>query len=143
MTLRLAGEGACETCNGLGSLWEFDPDKIIVDSSRPALDGAFSPTLMTTPIERGLDRAAKSAGISLSKPFDDLPAASQEYLLYGEGKNSGGRSAGSKKFRGLIGLIEDWYEDEDYDGDYDWAARFKSDKMADQRSSPKVLTTAR
>jgi excinuclease ABC subunit A len=134
--------GACETCNGLGSLWEFDPDKIILDSSRPALDGAFAPALMTNPIERGLERAAKTAGIALKKPFDDLPEASQNFLLFGEGRNGPGKngtarngtgkngsrraaSSGSK-FRGLIGLIEDWYEDEDYDGDYDWAARFKS-----------------
>jgi excinuclease ABC subunit A len=117
--------GACETCNGLGSLWEFDPDKIIIDSSRPALDGAFAPTLMTHPIERGLDRAAKNAGIALHKPFDDLPAASQEFLLYGAGTSSS-RQSQSKKFRGLIGLIEDWHENEDYDGDYDWSARFKS-----------------
>ena len=120
--------GACQTCNGLGSLWEFDPDKIIVDSSRPALDGAFASTLMTHPIEHGLERAAKNAGIPLSKPFDELPAASQEFLLFGEGKNGAGRSASnrSKSFRGLIGLIEEWYEDQDYDGDYDWATRFKS-----------------
>ena len=53
----------------------------------PPLDGAFAPTLMTHPIERGLERAAKTAGIALSKPFDDLPEASQEFLLFGEGKN--------------------------------------------------------
>ncbi len=121
--------GACPTCNGLGSLWEFDPDKIIVDSSRPALDGAFAQTLMTHPIERGLERAAKSAGIAISKPFDDLPAASQEFLLYGTGRGSAAKDApkdSAKKFRGVIGLIEEWFEDEDYDGDYDWAARYKS-----------------
>ena len=119
--------GACQTCNGLGSLWEFDPNKIIVDSSRPALDGAFAQTLMTNPIERGLERAAKNAGIPLGKPFDSLPEASQEFLLFGNGKNGAGRAAANAKtFRGLIGLIEEWYEGEDYEGDYDWAARFKS-----------------
>jgi excinuclease ABC subunit A len=120
--------GACATCNGLGSLWEFDPDKVIIDSSRPALDGAFSPALMNHAIEHGLERAAKNAGVSLTKPFDELTAPSQDFLLYGEAKNDARGSSGakSKKFRGLIGLIEDWYEGQDYDGDYDWAARFKS-----------------
>jgi excinuclease ABC subunit A len=120
--------GACPTCNGLGSLWEFDPDKVIIDSSRPALDGAFSPTLMNHAIEHGLERAAKSAGVSLTKPFDELTAPCQDFLLYGEAKNDARDASGakSKKFRGLIGLIEDWYEGEDYEGDYDWAARFKS-----------------
>ncbi len=35
--------GACETCNGLGSRWSFDPAKVIVDPSRPLLDGGLGP----------------------------------------------------------------------------------------------------
>src|SRR6185312_2782112 len=35
--------GACETCNGLGNRWTFDPVKIIVDPSRPLLDGGLGP----------------------------------------------------------------------------------------------------
>src|SRR5215813_6612687 len=35
--------GACETCNGLGNKWLFDPVKVIVDPSRPLLDGGLGP----------------------------------------------------------------------------------------------------
>ena len=35
--------GACETCNGLGSSWSFDPLKVIADPSRPLLDGGIGP----------------------------------------------------------------------------------------------------
>ena len=35
--------GACETCTGLGSRWSFDPAKVIVDPSRPLLDGGIGP----------------------------------------------------------------------------------------------------
>src|SRR6202050_5147319 len=35
--------GACETCHGLGSTWSFDPAKVIVDSSKPLLDGGLGP----------------------------------------------------------------------------------------------------
>src|SRR6202050_3841067 len=35
--------GACETCNGLGNRWSFDPVKVIVDPSRPLLDGGIGP----------------------------------------------------------------------------------------------------
>ena len=31
--------GACETCNGPRQRWSFDPEKLIVDPSRPLLDG--------------------------------------------------------------------------------------------------------
>ena len=33
--------GACETCTGLGSRWSWDPAKVIVDPSKPLLDGAL------------------------------------------------------------------------------------------------------
>src|SRR3977135_2297814 len=35
--------GACETCAGLGNRWTFDPVKVIVDPSRPLLDGGLGP----------------------------------------------------------------------------------------------------
>ena len=35
--------GACEACNGLGSAWTFDPQKVIVDESRPLFDGGLGP----------------------------------------------------------------------------------------------------
>ena len=35
--------GACETCTGLGSRWTFDPAKVIVDPSRPLLEGGLGP----------------------------------------------------------------------------------------------------
>src|SRR6202047_2730127 len=33
--------GACENCHGLGSTWSFDPAKLIVDASKPLLDGGL------------------------------------------------------------------------------------------------------
>ena len=35
--------GACEECHGLGSKWTFDPAKVIVDPSKPLLDGGLGP----------------------------------------------------------------------------------------------------
>src|ERR1700741_5381924 len=35
--------GACEECHGLGSTWSFDPVKVIVDPSKPLLDGGLGP----------------------------------------------------------------------------------------------------
>ena len=35
--------GACEECHGLGSTWNFDPAKVIVDASKPLLDGGLGP----------------------------------------------------------------------------------------------------
>ena len=33
--------GACPECNGLGSKYDFDPAKVIVDWSKPLLDGGL------------------------------------------------------------------------------------------------------
>ena len=35
--------GACPACNGLGSKYDFDPAKIIVDWSRPLFEGGLGP----------------------------------------------------------------------------------------------------
>ncbi len=35
--------GACEECSGLGSKWSFDPMKVIVDPSKPLLEGGLGP----------------------------------------------------------------------------------------------------
>src|SRR6202158_25803 len=35
--------GACETCSGLGNRWTFDPSKVIVDFSKPLLEGGLGP----------------------------------------------------------------------------------------------------
>src|SRR6201981_3755336 len=34
--------GACERCQGLGSLWMFDPDKVVVNCAKPLLAGALA-----------------------------------------------------------------------------------------------------
>ena len=35
--------GACPECNGLGSKYDFDPAKVIVDWSKPLFDGGLGP----------------------------------------------------------------------------------------------------
>ena len=35
--------GACPECHGLGSLYDFDPAKVITDWSKPLLDGGLGP----------------------------------------------------------------------------------------------------
>ena len=35
--------GACPACNGLGSKYDFDPSKVIVDWTRPLFEGGLGP----------------------------------------------------------------------------------------------------
>src|SRR5271154_6316912 len=55
--------GACETCNGLGSKWSFDPGKIIVDPSKPLLDGGLGPGASSSYMQQQLADAAANLRI--------------------------------------------------------------------------------
>src|SRR5947209_5115593 len=73
--------GACETCNGLGSKWSFDPAKVIVDASKPLLDGGLGPGASAAYMTHGLTEAAARLRINLNKPFEELPRRTQTLLL--------------------------------------------------------------
>ncbi len=90
--------GACQECNGLGSTWTFDPGKVIVDASKPLLDGALGPGAGSSNMHHRLREAAKRLRISLSTPFERLPAKAQTALLEG--------AAG---IRGILETLEDTF----------------------------------
>jgi excinuclease ABC subunit A len=73
--------GACETCHGLGSTWSFDSAKVIVDSSKPLLDGGLGPGATSSYMHQQLAEAAGELRIKIGKPFDALPKKSQAELM--------------------------------------------------------------
>jgi excinuclease ABC subunit A len=75
--------GACESCNGVGSTWAFDPVKVICDPSKPLLDGALGPGSSSSYMISGLNDAAEELKIDLSIPFEDLPKKTRTLLVYG------------------------------------------------------------
>jgi excinuclease ABC subunit A len=92
--------GACETCAGLGSRWAFDPAKVIVDFSKPLLDGGLGPGANSWVMQHALAEAARKHRIKLSIPFQDLTRKQQSILLAG---NGGG-------FPGILKVLQDTYE---------------------------------
>jgi excinuclease ABC subunit A len=92
--------GACETCSGLGSRWSFDPIKVIVDPSRPLLDGALGPGSASTWVTGRLAEFARKQKIDLDKPFEKLPAKVQSLLL-----------DGNATFPGILGVLQQSYDD--------------------------------
>ena len=73
--------GACEECAGIGSTWAFDPDKIIVDSSKPLLEGALGPGAGSSRVQARIHEAAKPLRAKLKNPWEKLPLATREALL--------------------------------------------------------------
>ncbi len=81
--------GACERCQGLGSLWMFDPDKIVVDCAKPLLSGALAPELDLAYSKWMVESLARKRQIKLGAPFRKLSPEDRDWLLEGEGGRGG------------------------------------------------------
>ncbi len=92
--------GACPECHGLGSRYDFDPAKIIVDWSKPLLDGGLGPGSASQNLNHGLQLVAQAYGIDLATPFEKFPDKIQNILLYGEPQR--GAKTG---FLGIVGHL--------------------------------------
>jgi excinuclease ABC subunit A len=106
--------GACETCNGIGSTWSFDPAKVIVDPSKPLLEGGLGPGSNSSFMAASLTEAAEIWGIDLSTPFEDLPKKARNLLLYGNAQCSG-----------ILKWLQETY-DRASDGYRDWLVEYMS-----------------
>ena len=114
--------GACKECNGLGSKYDFDPAKLVVDWSKPLLDGALGPGSGSTYLQRMLDIVATAFKIDLSTPFEKLPAKTQNLLLYGPEE----REAPRLGFRGVIGFLKQNMEESTSEGYREWLLGYMS-----------------
>jgi excinuclease ABC subunit A len=90
--------GACQDCQGLGAIYDFDPARVVPDDTRSLAEGAVVPWGVTDDASRaemlaGLERVF---GISPSTPFGKLPKKHRDIVLFGApGRRSaaGGRKA--------------------------------------------------
>jgi excinuclease ABC subunit A len=80
--------GACASCDGLGTILEFDPDLIVPDKSVSLENGAVDAwrkggKRMNIYYNRLVKRFCRNFGISKSIPFSKISAKIQKILLYG------------------------------------------------------------
>ena len=115
--------GACPACRGLGSQYTFDPAKVIVDWSRPLLQGGLGPGAGSGFLQRSLLRAAEHFGFDLKTPFERFPRKIQNLLLYG--KNPEGSRA-SPMFSGILPLLERWYGEASSESYREWYSQYMS-----------------
>ncbi|HEY6968860.1 MAG TPA: excinuclease ABC subunit UvrA [Candidatus Angelobacter sp.] len=114
--------GACPECNGLGSKYDFDPGKIIVDWSKPLLEGALGPGSGSTYLQRMVEIVAAAFKIDLSTPFEKLPAKTQNLLLYGPGEKEAPRTG----FRGVLGFLKQNLEESTSESYREWLLSYMS-----------------
>jgi excinuclease ABC subunit A len=115
--------GACPTCTGLGTLMGVDADKIIPDPERSIDAGAVAPWPEGSKSwrMRMVQTLGKAMGFALTTPWNRLPEAARQTILYGSGneemtfKLEGQKSSYKWKgsFEGVIPLLERRYKDTD------------------------------
>ncbi len=115
-------QGACQTCDGLGGLLEFDPDLIIPNPNLSLREGAIKPWAKRTSFQyfQMLDSISRSCGFDVNAPFKDLKSAQQKMLLYGTGSNGSrpsasraARGAACESFEGIIEILKKKYDETD------------------------------
>jgi excinuclease ABC subunit A len=83
--------GACPECQGLGTMIDFDPARIVPDESKSLADGAIAPWARGDRklVRDALHALSRDHGIDLNMPFARLPRKAREVLLFGSGKGAG------------------------------------------------------
>jgi excinuclease ABC subunit A len=113
--------GACPECHGLGSRYDFDPAKVIVDWSKPLLDGGLGPGSASQSLIHMLEITAAAHGIDLLTPFEKFPEKIQNLLLYGEA-GKGGKTG----FTGILGYLKRALEESTSETYRDWLLDYMS-----------------
>jgi excinuclease ABC subunit A len=112
--------GACETCDGLGTTFEVDPELVVPDPDASLNEGAIAPwrSAHTQYFTRMLQTVADIHEIDLDAPWSELTAKQQKVLLHGaKGKltvkyqNRYGRNRSySTEYEGVIPWIKRRHE---------------------------------
>lgn len=111
--------GACPSCNGLGYLYEFDPDLIVNDPTLSIMDGALENwTGKVVPgnpsyEHQALDALSKHFKFDLQKPYLELSQKVKDILFYGTGKEEiqfafKGKQSNYKTKRSFDGILKDF-----------------------------------
>jgi excinuclease ABC subunit A len=113
--------GACPECHGLGSRYDLDPAKVIIDWSKPILDGGLGPGSASQNLVRSIQLVVQAYGFDLATPFEKLPDKIQNLLLYGEPQR-GGKTG----FLGILGYLKQNLESSTSDTYRDYLLDFMS-----------------
>jgi excinuclease ABC subunit A len=133
--------GACPACNGLGSKYDFDPARVVVDWTKPLFDGGLGPGSSSAMLKRTLELAAYAHGFSLDTPFEKYPQRIRNLLLYGyppsnERSSAGSTGAGAAakkksaekgfRFSGILKFLDRNLQESNSDSYREWMTQYMS-----------------
>ncbi len=114
--------GACPACSGLGSIYDFDPAKVVADWTKPLLDGGLGPGSASQYLLKLVQLAATRYRIDLSQPFEQLPRKQQDLLLYGPDKSEGPRTG----FHGILAWLRESLKESRSESYREWMLGYMS-----------------
>ncbi len=105
--------GACKSCDGLGTILEFDPELIVPEKSVSLENGAIEAwrkggKRMNIYYNRLIKKFCKNFGIDKSTPFSKIPAKIREILIHGTKKKDENKYGIS--FEGVIPNLQRRWE---------------------------------
>jgi excinuclease ABC subunit A len=112
--------GACPRCTGLGSQMEIDPELVVPDPSLSIGEGAIAPWAVSASdyYDQLAQAIAERYGVDLETPWEELPAESREFFLYGTNGDRvqvsyrnrfGRRRSYATQFEGIVRNLERRY----------------------------------
>ncbi|MGB9404708.1 MAG: hypothetical protein WCA98_14320, partial [Candidatus Acidiferrales bacterium] len=116
--------GACAECHGLGSKYDFDPGKVIVDWSKPLFGGGLGPGASSAYLQRSLKLASVAFGFNLDTPFEKLSRKVQNLIL--QGNPSNGKPGKGLHFHGILAHLESSLDESKSDSYREWLTRYMS-----------------
>ena len=125
--------GACPVCNGLGSKYDFDPARVIVDWTRPLFDGGLGPGSGSASLKRTLELGAYAHGFDLNTPFEKLAPRVQNLILYGYSPSNEPTEPGKKprreksfRFPGVLKYLQRNFDESNSDSYREWMTQYMS-----------------
>ena len=118
--------GACPRCTGLGSQMEIDPELVVPDPTLSIGEGAIAPWAVSASdyYDQLTQAIAERYGVDVETPWEDLPAESRDFFLFGTNGDRvqvsyrnrfGRRRSYSTQFEGIVPNLERRYRETESD----------------------------
>ncbi|WP_456442742.1 excinuclease ABC subunit UvrA [Psychroserpens sp.] len=126
-------KGACQTCNGIGTLYQVNENKIVPDNSMSIKAGALAPhgPQKNSWIFKQFETIAQRFDFSLNDPFKTIPVEAKQMIMYGgndkfsvESKSLGVTRDYKIEFEGVANFIESQYKNAETTSLKRWAKEY-------------------
>ncbi|XVJ71619.1 MAG: excinuclease ABC subunit UvrA [Rhizobacter sp.] len=149
--------GACPSCDGLGVTTVFDPDRVVAFPTLSLASGAVKGWDRRNSYTFSmLESVAKHLGFDIEAPFENLPEAARQVLLYGSGEENisftyeaegaGGKKRSVKRshpFEGILPNLTRRFRETDSSAVREDLARYQSIKPCPDCGGARLRREAR